>query len=106
LRLGILALITAAHHPENGMTSIETVWSRIETHQGEEFRQVRGKVFSYSIDGTSLIPSTTNRKLPRSEFDKALRLVPLLDTKPVQHLQGPSYIYAILMDKRIRLSDW
>jgi hypothetical protein len=33
-------------------------------------------------------------------------LVPLENTVPVQHLRGPSYIYAILMDPRIRQDDW
>lgn len=88
------------------MTSIDSVWPRLKAHQGEEFRQMRGKAFSYSVDGATLIPSTTNRKLPRSDFEKALKLVPLPNTACVQHLQGPSYIYAILMDGRIRLNDW
>jgi hypothetical protein len=35
-----------------------------------------------------------------------LRYVPLPNTVPVQHLRGPSYIYAILMDSRIRRTDW
>jgi hypothetical protein len=88
------------------MTLIDTVWSRIKAHHGKEFRQVRGKSFSYSVDGFTLIPGTTNRNLPRSDFEKALKLVPLPNTTCVQHLQGPSYIYAILMDSRIRLNDW
>jgi hypothetical protein len=31
---------------------------------------------------------------------------PLPNTVPVQNLQGPSYLYAILMDSRIRDGDW
>jgi hypothetical protein len=33
-------------------------------------------------------------------------LVPLTTTAPLQRLQGPSYLYAILMDDRIRHGDW
>jgi hypothetical protein len=32
--------------------------------------------------------------------------VPLSSTVEMNHLQGPSYIYAILMDSRIRRDDW
>ncbi|GAG82416.1 unnamed protein product, partial [marine sediment metagenome] len=32
--------------------------------------------------------------------------IPLSGTTEIQHLQGPSYIYAILMDKRIRKDNW
>jgi len=87
------------------MIAIEIVWSRIKQHEGEEFHQIRGKEFIYTIIGNNLIPPT-NRTIPKSDFGKALELVPLSGTTEVQHLQGPSYIYAILMDKRIRQSDW
>lgn len=105
-RLNVLALITDCNQRENKMTSIDAVWQRIKVHCGVEFRQKGGKSFSYSIDGSTLVPSTTNRNLPCSSFEKALKLVPLPNTTCVQHLQGPSYIYAILMDRRIRLNDW
>lgn len=36
----------------------------------------------------------------------ALTLVTLANTVPVQHLRDPSYLYAILMDERIRGQDW
>ena len=39
-------------------------------------------------------------------MEEAAALVPLANTVPVQHLRAPSYIYAILMDPRIRQSDW
>lgn len=88
------------------MPNIETVWHRIVSHQGETFRQIRGQEFSYSINQSVLNPSTTNQNLPKSEFEKALRCMPLENTVPLQKLRGPSYLYAILMDRRIRAADW
>ena len=82
------------------------VWSRIESHAGEEFFQIRNKPFTYEIRSGCLIPSTTNRNIPRSNFEEAFGLRPLQNTVPVQHLQGPSYIYAVLMDERISLGEW
>lgn len=81
--------------------TIQTVWSRIKAHEGETFRQIRGGEFTYDVDGNHVTLHRTNRKIPMSDFEKALSMYPLRDTTVVQHLQGPSYIYAILMDHRI-----
>jgi len=88
------------------MPSIDIVWSRIKAHEDETFHQIRGRAFHYSVIGSRLIPNTTNRNLPKSDFEKALNFLPLINIVPLQNLQGPSYLYAILMDKRIRGTDW
>jgi len=88
------------------MVGFSTVWRRIERHAGEIFYQIKGGEFTYSIEGGSLIPNRTNRRLPKMQFEKAFDLVPLESTVPIQSLQGPSYIYAVLMDDRIRGGDW
>lgn len=87
------------------MTDIDLVWARITAHQGEVFRLVRGKEFTYRVLGNVLRPETTNRSLPKSDFARALEMVPLTGPGEIQHLQDPSYIYAVLMDSRIRRSD-
>jgi hypothetical protein len=48
----------------------------------------------------------TKQNIAKAHFAEALAYVPLRNTVPVQHLRGPSYIYAILMDERIRRHDW
>jgi hypothetical protein len=88
------------------MASFTEVWNRIERHAGETFHQMRGGEFTYVIRSGSLVPDRTNRQIPRSNFEKAFESVPLRDTTPLQSLQGPSYIFAVLMDARIRNSDW
>ena len=88
------------------MIGFDRIWARIHRHAGEEFRQIRGGQFTYVAHDGYVVPSRTNQNLPRTEFEKAYRLVPLEGTTPVQHLRGPSYLYAILMDRRIRGSDW
>ena len=74
---------------------------RIVALEGEEFRQKRGRPFRYAISGSSLIPSTTNRQLPRSHFARAYERSPLNGPGQLQDLQGPSYLYAILTDSCI-----
>lgn len=85
---------------------IDTVWDRIEGLDGETFRQKRGQPFTYSISGRSLYPSTTNQALPKSQFAKALEFVPIAGPGVINHLRGPSYLWAILMDPRVRRTDW
>lgn len=89
-----------------GDVKVEKIWTRIKEHEGEMFRQIRGRAFTYTVRGASIVPSTTNRVISRPQFAQALEFVPLANTRPVQHLQGPSYIFAILMDQRIRGNDW
>ena len=88
------------------MIPFETIWQRIKEHEGEKFAQIRGGGFIYEVSTSAVIPDRTNQNLPRGHFEEASRLLPLKDTVPLQHLRGPSYIYAILMDPRIRQTDW
>jgi hypothetical protein len=92
---------------DNGIMrrDVTTVWARIEANAGETFRQERGAAFTYEVRGGSVVPDRTNRLLPKTDFEKALQ-VPLNGPGEIQHLQGPSYTYALLMDPRIRAKDW
>lgn len=85
---------------------IDKIWSRIKSHAGDVFSQMRGKKFSYAIEGDYIKLGATNQSISKAHIAQALELVPLSTTVPVQHLRAPSYIYAILMDKRIRQADW
>ena len=89
------------------MTSdLATVWSRIRQHEGEGFQLIRGDVFTYEMFDNYLRPVGRVRHLSRANFEKALARVPFENTRSVADLQGPSYVYAILMDPRIRGGDW
>lgn len=88
------------------MPNIEVVWQRIRAHEGEVFHQVRGGEFRYRVVGNQLVPDRTRQQIPRSHFERALELAPLPSTTAVQRLRGPSYLFAVLMDDRIRRGDW
>ncbi len=83
------------------MYDSELVWSLIKKHSGEEFQQIRGGLFTYEVRGNYVIPDRTNVQLSKKSFEEAVKLMPLPNTVSVNHLRGPSYIYAILMDGRI-----
>lgn len=89
------------------MKNIEEIWSRIKSHQGEKFYLIGGAEFTYYVYGGHVRPDRVNQQIPKSNFKKALEYVPLINTTPLQKkLRGPSYIYAVLMDNRIRQHDW
>jgi len=83
-----------------------SVWKRIVSQAGEEFRTTKGLPFTYTVAHGAVRPSRTNRNLSRADFEKALARVPLKNTAAVQDLQGPAFIYAIMMDERIRAGEW
>ncbi len=82
------------------------MWSRIRQHEGEGFQLIRGDVYTYEMFDNYLRPVGRVRHLSRTNFGKALDRLPLDNTRSIADLQGPSYVYAILMDPRIRRGDW
>jgi hypothetical protein len=85
---------------------IDTVWQRIVANEGQTFHKIRGQPFTYTVHGNSISLSTTNQLVGITVFENALVFVPLANTVPVQHLRAPSFLYAILMDERIRHGLW
>lgn len=80
----------------------EVIWKRIEACQGQTFRTKTGLPFTYEIVGSTLVPSRTRYHISRSDFKKASRLGPTLGPGDMQNfVRGPSYVWAILHDKRI-----
>lgn len=92
------------------MTDIATVWQRIERHAGDEFRTITGLPFTYRVPGAFLRVTRDgreiNRSLSRTNFAKALELMPATVPSELKERQGSAYTWAILMDRRIRGDDW
>jgi hypothetical protein len=98
----------APEGPERPRPDIEEVWQRIQAHEGDDkkFSQKGRKSFRYSVTVSYLRPSTTNQNLPKRHFEEALSFLPLEGPGQINHLRGPSFIYGVLMDDRIRRRDW
>ena len=88
----------------------ESVWQRIKTHQGEEFRTVERLPFTYQVEGTGIWffreGRRIERKLTRTQVDKAITRCPLTRTTEIKDLMDYSYLFALLMDARIRREAW
>ena len=52
-------------------TTFAVVWSRIESHAGEKFTQIRGGEFTYKVVGGHVRPDRTNHQIPKSHFEQA-----------------------------------
>lgn len=83
--------------------NIDMIWNNVLANEGEVFHQIKGKAFTYTANSskTSISLSTTNQSITKNLLGKAVMLLPFSDTIPLQHLRAPSYLYAILTDKRI-----
>lgn len=83
------------------------IWKLIISYEGEEFNTVTNLPFTYQINGKILRPSRTEYNIAMSDFATAYDLVPIDNTSKIARLvRGPSYIYAILHDKRISKNQW
>jgi len=84
------------------MISFEEIWKKIIEHEGEVFYTKTGKEFTYEVIGDAIYPSRTNYRIPKTDFRKAYQIIPISGPGKINKVvRGPSYIWAILHDKRI-----
>lgn len=88
----------------------DRVWIRIVDHQGERFETVTGLPLTYEVEGAGIWffrdGKRINRKLSRKQVDIAIKRCPLENTVVIKDLFDFAFLFAVLMDKRIRQNDW
>jgi hypothetical protein len=88
----------------------EAVWGRIESHQGEEFHTARGLPFTFAVEGAGIWffrdGRRINRKLTRTQVEVAISRCPLTSTTEIKDLMDYAYLFAVLMDQRIKREAW
>ena len=83
--------------------NIINVWKNIKKYSGEEFYTKTGIPYSYTVKGSQVMLQNTNRNIPYSDFEKAVNLSNISISKLNElGVQGPSYIYGIITDERIK----
>jgi len=83
--------------------SFTEVWKNICDNAGEVFYTVTNLEFTYQMDSNQLRPSRTNQNIPKSSFEKAYEQWPMKSPAEMPDtVRGPSYVFAILADKRIQ----
>lgn len=89
------------------MIPFSDVWKRIVLNGGKVFYTKMGLKFKYRINENSLLVDRVDYPLTRKDIMAAFRHVPLEGPGELTGLvRAQSYIWAILHDKRIRLTDW
>ncbi len=87
--------------------SFDAVWRRIVAHAGETFHTTGGLQFTYRVSGEGFFPSRTRYRISRGDFEKAYDLVPLEGPGEISaRVRGPSYVWAVLHDRRISAGQW
>lgn len=86
-------------------------WKRIVAHENKPFQTVTGLSLAYEIEGDSAIwfyrdGKRVNQRLARGEVNEALKRCPLENTAAIKDLRDYPYLFAVLMDPRIRGNDW
>jgi hypothetical protein len=88
----------------------DAAWSRIERHQAEEFHTVRGLPFTYQVEGSGIWfrrnGRRVGRRLTRTQVEIAISRCPLTNAAKIHDLIAPAYLFALLMDPRIRMKSW
>jgi hypothetical protein len=88
----------------------DVVWDRIQQYAGAAFETSTRLRFHPTIDGNGIWiirdGRVINRLLTRDQINRAIERCPLQGTMRFQDLQGPSYVFGILMDSRIRRGLW
>lgn len=89
------------------MRDIVKVWNRLSALEGEEFKTKTGLPFTYTISGDVLRVSRTEYNLTKANFAKAFKAVPFDGPGNIQNdVRGPSYVWALLHDSRVRNGEW
>jgi hypothetical protein len=89
---------------------LEAVWQRVAAYEGEQFQTVSGLPFTFKVEGSGIWffrdGKRINRKLTRPQFGVAVSRCPLRSTTEIKDLMDYPYLFALLMDARIRAQAW
>jgi hypothetical protein len=88
----------------------EVLWNRIRAFQGTSFQTIKGLPFDYLTYGNGLFifrdGKLINRRLTRNHMLQAADRRPLSGPTEIGDGLGPSYIFGIPMNHRIRQGLW
>jgi hypothetical protein len=107
------------NHRIDGVSRLdfEEIGSLITQHAGEDFKTRNGKTFAYAVDRdkSCVNPNRTALRIPQGHFKRYFEFAE--DKGPISgpggfrkagfiDIQGPSYLWAIMHDKRIMPGSW
>lgn len=92
------------------MSRNDLAWERTLGLQAQSFTTITGRLFDYLVDGNWLFifhnNRLINRRITKGHLLRAVDRCPLSATIEIADCLGPSYIFGILMDPRVRQGLW
>lgn len=100
--------MTSLYYNFANMIDFETIWNRIIQNENEEFKTKTGLPFTYQISNNKFICSRVNYNISKENFHQCYLLgLPQVEKINVKDITaGPSYVWAVLHDERIRQNDY
>ena len=83
--------------------NVDYMWENIKRHSGETFKTVTGIPYDFHVDGEYIRLHNTNWSIPKKDVENALLVKePTVSKFKKAGFQGPSYLYGIITDNRIK----
>ena len=83
--------------------NVDYIWENIKRHSGETFKTVTGIPYDFHVDGEYIRLHNTNWSIPKKDVENALLVKePTVSKFKKAGFQGPSYLYGIITDNRIK----
>lgn len=87
--------------------SFDEIWRRICALEREFFQTHQKRWFTYRIEGDCLLPSHEELRVPRSDFELVVPMLPISDPRKIAKLvTGYPYVAAVINDPRVSRGDW
>jgi hypothetical protein len=82
----------------------EEIWAKIQQHAGETFYLLGGRTFTYEVRADQLQPSTSERSIARSDFERvhAMGEIPNQRSLKSMGFADAPFIFSILTDPRLQ----
>lgn len=90
---------------EEVVAGFEEVWEKIQQHAGETFYLLGGMTFTYEVRADQLQPSTSERPIARSDFERVYAMGEVPNQRALKSMgfaAGAPFLFSILTDPRLR----
>ena len=82
------------------------IWKLVQKHAGEKFKTVSGVEFDYHIENDYIQLHHVNYRLSKRDIEKAFGIEnPTVSLLKQKGIVGPSYVFGIITDPRIKAKD-
>ncbi len=90
-----------------GGLTFDDIWARIAAQEREFFETHQHQWFTYRLADDCLLPSHSDLRIPRADFERVVPMLPLSDPRKIaKFVTGYRYLAAVLSDPRVSRGDW